>query len=483
MNTMSLLVTAMLAASTLADPVRECARAADSARLDSILADEMRRVRAPGAAMIVVRDGCVAYARALGVRSVETRDTMTLRTLVRIGSVTKAVTALATAQLAVRGALGLDAPVRRYARDLRPPLRDVTLRQLLTHTAGLVNEGAGTGSHDADALARRVRGWGAEKRFAPAGDVYSYSSPGYWLAGHVIAAAAGTEYTAAVRSVVLDPLGMRASAFEPTLAMTHPLAVDHARRGDSIVVLRPFPDDASTWPSGSLFSSADELARFGAALADSGRVDGRQLIDPRAVALLVSPQVGVAGPGSESCGYTLGLSRCVVAGTAVIRHYGFRAGSGAVLTVVPARRAAIVILANGPGAIMRESEHAALDILVGIRGAGSPESPASPPGALPAEAIGTFVSGADTLAIFIRGDSAFYRYGSRPPQPVRALGDGSVGVLDAGGDVEQQFSVVRGRSGAPYLHDGLNAFRKLTPSREASAPRAGAGRSGRPSPP
>jgi hypothetical protein len=272
---------------------------------------------------------------------------------------------------------------------------------------------------------------------------------------------------------------MRTSAFEPTMAMTHPLAVDHTRRRDSIVVLRPFPDDASTWPSGSLFSSAEELARLGAALADSGRVDGRQLVDRRAVALLVSPQAGVAGPGSESCGYTLGLSRCVVAGAAVVRHYGFRGGSGAVLTVVPARRAAIVILANGPGAILREAEHAALDILVGVRGDESSATAAHPPRTLPADAIGTFVSGADTLVIFTRGDSAFYRYGARPPQPVRALGDGSVGVLGASGDVEQQFSVVRGRSGAPYLHDGLNAFRKVTPARGASAPRAEAARSGR----
>ena len=474
---MSVLLSTALAAIMLAEPARECVRSADSARVDSVLAGEMRRAGAPGAAMIVVRDGCVAYARAFGVRSVETRDTMTTRTLVRIGSVTKPVTALAAAQLAVRGALDLDAPIGRHARDLRAPLRDVTMRQLLTHTAGLVNEGAGSGSHDAEALARRVRGWGAEKRFAPAGDVYSYSSPGYWLAGHVLAAASGSEYTAAIRSVVLDPLGMRASAFEPTLAMTHPLAVDHTRRGDSIVVLRPFPDDASTWPSGSLFSSADELARFGAALADSGRVDGRQLVDPRAVALLVSPQVGVAGPASESCGYTLGLSRCVVAGTPVIRHYGFRGGSGAVLAVVPARRAAIVILANGPGAILGESEHAALDILVGVRAAESPAAPPPAARALPAEAIGTFVAGADTLVIFTRGDSAFYRYGSRPPQPVRAVGDGSVGVIGASGDVEQQFSVVRGRSGAPYLHDGLNAFRRVTPTRGAVAPRAAARRS------
>ena len=478
---MAFLITAALAASALAASARECVRAADSVRIDSILAGEMRRAGAPGAAMVVVRDGCVAYARALGVRSVETRDSMTLRTLVRIGSVTKAVTALTAAQLVVRGALDLDAPVGRYARDLQVPLRDLTLRQILTHTAGLVNEGAGTGSHDAEALARRVRGWGAEKRFAPAGDVYSYSSPGYWLAGHVIASATGKEYTAAVRTELLDPLGMRSAAFEPTLAMTYPLAVDHTRRGDSIVVLRPFPDDASTWPSGSLFTSAEELARLGAALADSGRVDGRRLVEPRAVALLTAPQVGVAGPGSDECGYTLGLSRCIVAGTPVIRHYGFRAGSGAVLTIVPSRRAAIVVLANGPGAILRASERAALEILLDVRESESPTPASSAARTVSPDAIGTFASGADTLVVFTRSDSTFYRYGRQPAQPVRALGDGSVGVLDAGGNVEQQFAIVRGRSGTAYLHDGLNAFRKLPGSPAASPPRAGARRSGRPS--
>jgi CubicO group peptidase (beta-lactamase class C family) len=479
---MPLLITAALVASALATSPRECTPSADSARIDSTLAAEMGRARAPGAAMIVVRDGCVAYARALGVRSVETRDTMTLRTLVRIGSVTKAVTALTVAQLAVRGALDLDAPIGRYARDLRAPLQLLTLRQLLTHTAGLVNEGAGTGSHDAEALARRVRGWGAEKRFAPPGDVYSYSSPGYWLAGHVIASATAKEYTAVVRTEVLGPLGMRSAAFEPTLAMTYPLAVDHARRGDSTVVLRPFPDDASTWPSGSLFASAEELGRFGAALADSGRVDGRQLVDPRAVALLVSPQVGVDGPGSEACGYTLGLSRCVVAGTPVIRHYGFRAGSGAVLTIVPSRRAAIVMLANGPGAILRASEQAALELIVGVRDAETPAAPSSERRSVPREVIGTFASGGDTLTIFTRNDSTFYRYGRQPAQVVRALGDGSVGVLDAGGNVEQQFAIVRGRSGAAYLHDGLNAFRKVTPARGAAVPRAGSARGDRRAP-
>src|SRR5215207_5109852 len=171
----------------------ECCSSTEAARIDSTLADEMRRTRAPGAAVVVTESGRVVYTRALGVRSVETREPMTPRTLVRIGSVTKTVTALTAAALAARGALDLDAPIARYARELPGPFRRLTMRQLLSHTAGMVNEGAGTGSHDADALRRRVLGWGAGKRLGPAGDIYSYSSPGYWLAGYVVSAVTGTD--------------------------------------------------------------------------------------------------------------------------------------------------------------------------------------------------------------------------------------------------------------------------------------------------
>ena len=143
---------------------------------------------------------------------------------------------------------------------------------------------------------------------------------------------------------------------------------------------------------------------------------------------------------------------------------GFRTGSGAVLTLVPARGAAIVILANGPGAIMRRTEQNVLDILLGPADTTTQREPAALR-TLPAVLAGTFVSGADTLTLFTRGHSAFYRYRSMAPQPIRAYADSSVNVLGADGNVEQTVRLVRGRSGQPYLHDGLNAFRSVTPLR------------------
>jgi CubicO group peptidase (beta-lactamase class C family) len=454
----SLLVSALAAAL----PAGSCCSTTESARVDSVLASEMRRLRAPGVSMVVTQGGRVVLSRTIGVRSVETNDPVTRRTLFRIGSVTKSITGLTAATLVHDGRLDLDAPIGRYASGLAPDLARLTMRQLLSHTAGMVNLGAGTGSHDHEALERRVRGWTSNEIFAPPGDVYSYSSPGYWLAGHVLAQITRGTYTEAARKAVLAPLGMAQAGFEPTLAMTHPLAVDHRRAGDSLVVLRPYPDDASTWPSGSLFASADELARVGMALADSGRVEGRAALPAAVIRLVSTRHAPSPGPDSARCGYGLGLSTCAEGAAPVLKHYGFRSGSGAVMTILPAQRASVVILANGPGAIMSETERVVLEILMGgpqPRAAADPKPVAAP--SLPAAMLGTYVSGADTLSLLARGDSARYRYRQMPPQPARLLDDGSVGVLSASGDVQQQFFVVRGRSGQRYLHDGLNAFRKL----------------------
>jgi CubicO group peptidase (beta-lactamase class C family) len=366
------------------------------------------------------------------------------------------VTGLTALLLEREGKLALDAPVGRIVPELGAPLRPLTMRQLLTHSAGLTNEGAGNGPHDESALSRRVRGWGRERIFAPAGDVYSYSSPGYWLAGHVVERADGAPYADVVGRRVLAPLGMARSTFRPTVALTHPLAVDHRRGEDGRpAVLRPFPDDATTWPSGSLFSSAADLARLAIALLDSGRLDGRRVIPPEVVERLLTPEVPT--PGGE-CGYSFGLSVCGAGAARVARHYGFRTGSGAVFALVPARRVAVVVLANGPGAIMTATESVALERLVG---ASAPEeeaatAPGPPIGAL----LGQYANGPDTLRLLARGDSLHYHYGGEE-SPLTVAPDGSLLVGPANAPT-QGFLPVRGRrTGRWYLHDGLSAFAPL----------------------
>ena len=434
----------------------------DTAALETSIREEMRATRTPGVALAVVVGDSIVYAKGFGVASIETGAPVTADMLFRIGSVTKMFTGLTAVMLSQQGKVDLRAPIGRYARGLHATLGRVTLDQLLSHTGGMTNEAAADGPHDDAALGVRVRGWGAEHTYTAPGDMYSYSGPGYWLAGYAIEQAAGAPYADVVAREVLAPLGMTRSTFRPLAAMTWPLALDHRATNDSVRLLRPYPDDVTTWPSGSLFSSARELSRLAIALMHDGRVDGKQAIPAAAVRVMHTRHSNV--PGGD-CGYTYGLSECTRDGVPTLSHYGFRIGSGAVFTVVPEHRVAVVILANRNGAIFGRTEAVALDLLLPPRET-QPE-PAIKQAVLDVAArrrfAGVYASYPDTIRLVARGDSLTFRYATTEASVRGDSADpNGVLVVDTGGEVQQQFKLVKGRDGrTEYLHDGLNAFRRL----------------------
>jgi CubicO group peptidase (beta-lactamase class C family) len=452
-----------LSALSASPPVASAAPSFDTLVVDAAMRDEMRVTRTPGAAIAIVMGDSVVYAKGFGVASIETGAPVTPEMLFRVGSVTKMFTGLTAVMLSSKGKLDLRAPVGRFAKGLHATMGRVTLDQLLSHTAGMTNEAAADGPHDDAALGVRVRGWGAEHSFAAPGDIYSYSGPGYWLAGYAIEQAAGAPYADVVAREVLGPLGMTRSTFRPTMAMTWPLALDHRVSNDSVRLLRPYPDDITTWPSGSLFSSVRELSHLALALMHDGRVGARQAIPTAAVRVMHTRRAAVPG---GNCGYTYGLSDCTRGGVRTLSHYGFRIGSGAVFTVVPEQKVAVIILANRNGAIFGRTESAVLNLLVPASASprqGAEPRPVQPTAAFRRRVAGVYASYPDTLRLIDRGDSLVYRFRSEL-HPVRADASDSSAVLvvNATGEVEQPFMLVRGRSGRTwYLHDGLNAFRRV----------------------
>ena len=446
----------------------------DSAALERVLQEEMRALRAPGVAIAVVQRGHVVYQRGFGVASAETTDPVTPTTLFRIGSTTKMVTGLTASVLAHEGRLALDRPLGGYARGLSPMLARLTLDQLLTHAGGMTNEASGAGPHDDAALGARVRGWGAEHVLGPAGDVYAYSGPGYWLAGYAIEQAGGGWFADVVRDRVLAPLGMTRSTLRPLAAMTYPMAQDHRVGPGGATVLRPFTDDVTTWAAGSLFSSASELARLTIAVMDGGRIDGAQALPAAAVATLVTPRMPV--PGGEGCRYAYGLSVCTRDGVRTLSHYGFRVGSGSVVTMAPDSQAAVIVLANRNGGILARTANTAMELLVGIGREGAAVAAATTPAPVAAPAsearfLGSWANGPDTLRIARGAQGLTYTYGTQTTG-ARLDGADAIAVLGADGSVAQRFMLVPGRtSGRSYLHDGLSAFARV----EARV-RGGAGR-------
>jgi CubicO group peptidase (beta-lactamase class C family) len=455
----------IFAALTLAAAVSEESAAQaqlDTARILDVLESERLATKAPGTSIAVIA-GDRMFVAAVGVESQETRRPMTPASLVRIGSVSKMFTGLTAAILHDQGKLDLDQPIARYARGLAPALGQRSLRSLLSHTGGFINEAAADGPQDPSALATRVRGWTSRYLFAPEGDVYSYSSPGYWLAGYVLEQSSREPYPALVERVLLRPLGMQRSTFSPTTAMTWPLALDHRVTGDTVRVIRPYQNDATTWPSGGLFSNVEELAMLARALMGEGGAPSGSIIPKGALERLRAARDTAPG---NSCSYTFGLSVCRSGGLQSMGHYGFRVGSGAVFTVIPGRRIAVIILSNRNGGIFRRTEDAVLDMLLpGERGSDVAEGDSQPARRVLTVAdrriAGRYVSGGDTLHLMIRNDSLTYGYRGSV-QPAGLSGTDMLQIFGEGGDVVQQFQLIRGaRSKGMYLTDGLNAFRRI----------------------
>ena len=193
------------------------AAAGDFAAIDAYVAAQMDELRVPGLALGIVQGDQIVYLKGYGVAN-PAGDPVTAQMPFSIGSLTKSFTALAIMQLVEAGRLELDAPVRRYlpwfqVADDSASL-NITLRHLLTHTAGLPRDLASSGAPEdeqrPERLEARLRGLRAVELEQPLG-TYGYSNAGYMVLAMVIQQVTGQSYEAYVGKQIFAPLGMSRS--------------------------------------------------------------------------------------------------------------------------------------------------------------------------------------------------------------------------------------------------------------------------------
>jgi CubicO group peptidase (beta-lactamase class C family) len=311
------------------------------ANAEAAVAAEFAKSGAPGAAVAVVVGDRVVWARGFGLAHVETGAPVTADTLFQIGSVTKTFTAAALLSASTQGVVALDRPVSTYVSGLTACVGAPTLSQLLSHTGGLIDEPDEYGPQGEDGLGAYQRTWTSEYCLLPPGRAFSYSNSGYALAGLALQEAEKKPFADVMRARVLEPLGMTRTTFRPTEAMTWPLAVGHRRdKEGKVTVVRPLANDARLWPAGTLYSSANEMARLLRALVSAGRVDGKQALPAGLVAQMAREVAEVPTTGQQ---YGLGLFRT----DGKYGHGGTMTGYVAQLDVDPSERLAVVVLTNG----------------------------------------------------------------------------------------------------------------------------------------
>jgi CubicO group peptidase (beta-lactamase class C family)/D-alanyl-D-alanine dipeptidase len=247
--------------------------------LDAFIQREVEAKGLPALSIALVDDQTVVWARGYGFADPAAKTPADADTVYRVGSVSKLFTDLAVMQLVERGALDLDDPIAKVLPDFKPLNgfdKQITLRQLMCHHAGLVREPP-IGSYfdpDEPSLAKTIQSLNrTELVYAPESRL-KYSNAGVAVVGLVLEETQKQAYPRYLRRVVLDPLGMKNSALEPDPAVTKNLAKAVMWTYDG----REFPAPTFTLgenPAGGLFTSVNDLSLFMKCLFAGGKgVDG-----------------------------------------------------------------------------------------------------------------------------------------------------------------------------------------------------------------
>jgi CubicO group peptidase (beta-lactamase class C family) len=315
--------------------------------------DAMTKFSVPGVAVGVYSEGR-EFGAGFGVTSTRNPLPVHETTLFQIGSNTKTFVATAAMRLVESGKLELDAPIRKYLPGFR--MRDadvterVTMRHLMTHTGGWVGDYfLDTGDGD-DALERYVSAMAELPQLNPLGTQWSYNNAAFSLAGHVIAKITGKTFEAALKDLVLDPLGLRRSFINPHDVMTHRFAVGHATLNDQTYVLAPWQLTRSMWPAGGIAASVMDLIRYGRFHLGDGRNSAGDRILTRES--LTSMQTTIC---KGQLDYTMGLSWWLreVDGVKAVFHGGGTLGQISAFNLHPQRDFAFAIFTNsGMGGLL-----------------------------------------------------------------------------------------------------------------------------------
>jgi CubicO group peptidase (beta-lactamase class C family) len=358
-------------------------------RLDRALQQYVDEERLAGAVALVLRDGQPAYERAVGWSDKEGGRRMNIDTIFRIASQTKAITSVAMLSLVEEGKIGLSDPVSRYLASFAhtkvavrngteatfvAAKRAITIRDLLTHTAGI---SYGT-SRDVAALYEAKGlgpaagfGWFTADKNEPICDTMERlaglpfaSQPGEaWVYGYntdilgcVVERASGTPLDQFIRTRITDPLGMKDTQFFLPPERRERLAAVYSSAPDGKIVRAPDgPKGQGSYVDGprrsfaggaGLLSTARDYGRFLEMIRNGGILNGVRILAPRTVALMTTNQVGTLH-SANGLGFGFGFEttdRYGSNGMDSVGSFGWGGAYGTIYRVDPHARLVIVLM-------------------------------------------------------------------------------------------------------------------------------------------
>lgn len=337
------------------------------AELETWIERTLQATGAPGAAVVLERNGETLLARGFGYRDAEAGLKADVDTVFGTGSITKSLTALAILLLEADGRLATGDAVGAYLPELRlPGPGDVKIHHLLAHTSGLPplpsRHYAWLSQDDLESFERErlerlparapirsfdeliafLGDYPVELHAAP-GDRYSYSNEGYNLLGAIIERVSGRSLPAFVRDRILAPCGMTRSSLDLQFTLSLPnVTTLYVREGGKVMPSANWFNPACWVAAGGLRSTATDLVRYFRMLACGGVLDGAQVVPTNVVITMAT----VRAPKGDGSAYGYGLTLADLDGHAIAHHGGGHKGVSAMGGFVAAEGLVCVVLTN-----------------------------------------------------------------------------------------------------------------------------------------
>lgn len=328
-----------------------------TSKLDGLFG-EYNRPGAPGASVMVIRNGKILFAKGYGLANVEEKVPCSTNTNFRLASVTKQFTAMAVMMLAERKKLSLDERLVDFFPEFPEYGRAITLRHLLTHTSGLpdyedlIPKGTEIPVLDRDVLRLLMK---QEKTYFPPGSKYRYSNSAYALLALIVEARSGCTFAHFLERNIFRPLKMTQTlAYEQGLSVVPNRACGYSPAGSGFKRTDQSLT-SSVLGDGGIYSSVADLYKWDQALYTS------RLVSRKMLRLAFTP-----GPATQhpETGYGFGWFIGRYRGLAEVWHSGNTIGFTTRIARFPEQKFTVIILANRNEAKLADLPHRIADLVL-----------------------------------------------------------------------------------------------------------------------
>lgn len=356
-----------------APTISKVAHTLDVASADMMLDAICKKFNVAGMSLAAFKNQKVVYTRSYGMRNREKKLPATVDTVYRTASIAKSITSMLALELVDAGTIDLDADISQYTgvtvRNPRYPTDILTTRELMTHTASVVDSGAYYSAIDHTpfvALSQLLQ----HNIFSahPPGNIYEYSNLSAGLVGCVAAGASKKPLWELSKERLFDPLGLTTTYLSKTLPEQDKIACiygggartfDPIQDGTAAAYYQKIPPgEMFMLGHGDLYTTASDLAKLGMVLAGDGQVDGVRILQPQTVAAANTLQFHV-NPQSTTIpdiyrGLGVQLFPELVQGKSMAGHQGNAYGMIGCLLYLPGGQSGVAFLTNGCYASQRD---------------------------------------------------------------------------------------------------------------------------------